>query len=100
MRGMTYLVKVALHYSYISRQGFEVIVNLLRAQISSAQDVLDLARDLSEPQRLGSISVRKTRTYEHLAELSRQVMRAVRDVKVADHQHKLRENQARRIACK
>lgn len=54
-RGVTYLVKVALHYSYISSQGFEVIVNLLGAQITSAQDVLDLARDLSEPQRLDRI---------------------------------------------
>ena len=41
-----YLIKVTLNYSYVASERLEIVIDLLRAEISSAQDVLNLARDL------------------------------------------------------
>ena len=66
-----YVVKVAPHNMNVGRKRLEKLESVLSAEVPRAQHVLDAPR------------------HQQLLELLREIVRAVRDVDIANNQHKL-----------
>lgn len=72
----TYVVKIAPDNVHVGRERLEELEGILSTEVPGAQHVLDAPRD------------------KQLLELLREIVRAVRDVDIADNQDKLRSGRS------